>query len=217
MVAAKKVNPSSVMWVLQGNNVLLPGQLEGHIMRIPVVSLFTAAALMLGTTQAMATKAGHNPLTEAEVLQAQQAWGEALIAISQAYTTGNREQAVQQAREVLDAAYGYSQGPVLFKPTLASGETTFRTEYEGALAYFVGGDPAFPDDNGFALKGWEAFEFENAGVFINGDLALTMGNVMLTDASGNVTTVDKTWGFQRDQDGNLRIVLHHSSLPFTPS
>jgi hypothetical protein len=28
---------------------------------------------------------------------------------------------------VLDSAYGYRQGPVLFKPTLAGGEQTFRT------------------------------------------------------------------------------------------
>lgn len=51
-------------------------------------------------------------------------------------------------------------------------------------------------------------------IYINGDIALTMGNVMLTDASGKVTTVDKTWGLKKDQYGKLRIVLHHSSLPF---
>jgi hypothetical protein len=41
-----------------------------------------------------------------------------------------------------------------------------------------------------------------------------MGNVMLTDSTGKVTTVDKTWGFKKDNQGKLRIVLHHSSLPF---
>jgi len=186
-------------------------------MRNPVYSMITAAAVVLGANHALANEAATVQLTEAEVLQAQQAWGEALVSISQAYRQGGRDQAEQLAREVLDAAYGYAQGLVLFKPTLTSGETTFRTGYDGALAYFVGGNPAFPDDSGFALKGWESFEIDNAGVFINGNLALTMGNVMLTDAQGNVTTVDKTWGFQRDEDGSLRIVLHHSSLPFAPS
>ncbi|WP_304641203.1 hypothetical protein [Pseudomonas sp.] len=186
-------------------------------MRKPVCSIIAAAALVLSTSQAMAANTEHAQLTKEEVLQAQQAWGEALISISQAYTQGGREQAEQRAREVLDAAYGYGHGKVLFKPTLASGETTFRTEHDGALAYFVGGNPAYPGDSGFALKGWQAFEVENAGVFINGDLALTMGNVMLTDAEGNVTTVDKTWGFQRDEEGGLRIILHHSSLPFEAS
>jgi hypothetical protein len=44
-----------------------------------------------------------------------------------------------------------------------------------------------------------------------------MGKVRLTDAEGNVTEVDKTWGYKRDEAGNLRIVLHHSSLPFQPN
>jgi hypothetical protein len=44
-----------------------------------------------------------------------------------------------------------------------------------------------------------------------------MGNVMITGADGKVTTVDKTWGFVKDDKGALRIVLHHSSLPFSGS
>ncbi len=43
-----------------------------------------------------------------------------------------------------------------------------------------------------------------------------MGNVMLTDKKGQVTQVDKTWGFVKDNQGKLRIVLHHSSLPYKP-
>ena len=41
-----------------------------------------------------------------------------------------------------------------------------------------------------------------------------MGNVHFTHKDGSVTTVDKSFGYQRGEDGNLRIVLHHSSLPF---
>jgi hypothetical protein len=85
------------------------------------------------------------------------------------------------------------------------------------LAYFVGDDRSFPADKGFALGGWKKYEYRNAGIFINGDLAITMGNVILTDKDGKVTTVDKTWGFKKDSQGQLRIVLHHSSLPFQPS
>ena len=35
-------------------------------------------------------------------------------------------------------------------------------------------------------------------------------------AKGNLTKVDKTWGYVRGGDGKLRIVLHHSSLPYSP-
>jgi hypothetical protein len=41
-----------------------------------------------------------------------------------------------------------------------------------------------------------------------------MGNVSFTDASGATTTVDKTWSFVKEPDGSIRIVLHHSSLPY---
>ena len=37
----------------------------------------------------------------------------------------------------------------------------------------------------------------------------------LIDKAGKVTTVDKTWGFKKGDDGKVRIVLHHSSLPFS--
>lgn len=152
-------------------------------------------------------------ITESAVLAAQNAWGEALVAISTTYATEGIEAARTLAEAVIDAAYGYQFGTVLFKPTLTVAPQTFRTTREGALAYFVGGDPNFPDDNGFALKGWQNVEIENAGIFISGNTATTMGNVMLTDSDGNITTVDKTWQFLKDDSGDLRIILHHSSLP----
>lgn len=182
-------------------------------MTLTKLTLLSSALLLATTSQA--AQVNSKPITEAELAAAQQAWGKALIAISESYANGGREQAEKKARAVLDAAYGYNFGPVLFKPTLASGEQTFRTTYDGALAYFVGGNSTFANDSGFALKGWQGYEFNNAAVHINGDLALTMGHVKLTNKDGSVTTVDKTWGFKKDDKGALRIVLHHSSLPYS--
>lgn len=182
-------------------------------MTLTKLTLISSALIFAAVSQT--AHASSKPITEAELAAAQQAWGKALIAISDAYASGGREQAEQKARAVLDAAYGYNLGPVLFKPTLANGEQTFRTTYDGALAYFVGGSSTFASDSGFALKGWQGYEFNNAAVHMNGDLALTMGHVHLTNKDGSVTTVDKTWGFKKDDKGALRIVLHHSSLPYS--
>ncbi|MCA3267299.1 MAG: hypothetical protein ING19_14650, partial [Azospirillum sp.] len=52
-----------------------------------------------------------------------------------------------------------------------------------------------------------------SAVFIAGQVATTMGNVRITGREGRVTTVDKSWQFVKDDAGQLRIVLHHSSLP----
>lgn len=155
------------------------------------------------------------PITVAEVEAAQRAWGAALVAISTEHETNGHAASTRLAGEVLDAAYGYSLGPVAFKPTLASGDTTFRTTREGALAYFVGGNARFAGDTGFALKGWKSYEVDNAAIVINGTTAISTGNVMLTNDKGEVTTVNKTWGWVRDASGGLRIMLHHSSLPYS--
>jgi len=175
-----------------------------------------SAKIPMQVSDAFGTNVTNTNITAQEVQAAQEAWGAALIQISQDFKKGGAKRATKTAEAVLDKAYGYNIGPVLFKPTLTTGDQVFRTTREGALAYFVGGNKRFPNDSGFALKGWEKFEYKNAAVFINGDMALTMGNVMLTGADGKVTKVDKTWGFKKDQQGQLRIVLHHSSLPYTP-
>ena len=168
-----------------------------------------------GSHQESAKTAPYSPITMAEVEAAQQAWGNALVAISTEYDNKGFAAAKKLAETVLDTAYGYNMGPVLFKPTLTIAPQTFRTTRDGALAYFVGGNPEYKSDNGFALNGWRSYKVQNAGVVITGNSAISMGNVMLTNSKGEVTTVDKTWGWVRDGEGKLRIVLHHSSLPYT--
>jgi hypothetical protein len=178
-----------------------------------------AAAVVAMSCSSMAfadsVPVGSTNITKEEVLAAQQAWGNALVKIAQDFDRGGINRAKATAEAVIDSAYGYNMGPVLFKPTLAAAPQTFRTTREGAVAYFVGHNKAFPNDSGFALKGWRSFEVNNAAIQLNGNTALSMGNVSVTDKAGKVTTVDKTFGYVKDSTGNLRIVLHHSSLPFT--
>lgn len=154
-------------------------------------------------------------ITEAEVLAAQQGWCKALVDISTTGARSGQPAAKALAEKVIDSAYGYQMGAVLFKPTLTVNPQTFRTTRAGALAYFVGGDAAFPKDTGFALKGWTKCDVDNAAMFIAGDSATTMGKVNITGKDGKVTTVDKTWKFVKDDAGKLRIVVHHSSLEYS--
>ncbi|MFN5464690.1 MAG: phosphoribosyl-AMP cyclohydrolase [Cyanobacteriota bacterium] len=180
-----------------------------------------ASALILTTPHASFAFQVAEPLrmdtniNEAQVLQAQKAWCAGLLSISQAYSTGGFAKAKATANQVLDQAYAYQYGPVAFKPTLTTAPQTFRATKAGALAYFVGGDPSYPNDKGFAIKPWKSCEVRNQVIQLHGMFATTMGNVDLTDAKGAVTTVDKTWTFIREPDSSIRIVLHHSSLPFS--
>lgn len=149
------------------------------------------------------------PITAAEIAAAQAAWGKGLVDISTAYAADEDYSTIAQG--VLDSLYGYVDGTVLFKPTLTQKPYTFRFTEEGAAAYFIGTNRT---QDGFALKPWTAVEFDSNGKsIVNGEIALWMGNVHITNDKGEVTTVDKTFGYYRDANGDVRINVHHSSLP----
>ncbi|MDP2188891.1 MAG: hypothetical protein Q8J69_09445 [Sphingobacteriaceae bacterium] len=159
-------------------------------------------------------------ITYEEVNAAQQAWCDALVKIGKLKEEGGDYKAF--ASEVLSSAYNYDSGKVFFKPTLAYGDQTFRNDKKGALAYFIGGDPDYPNDKGFALTPWVKARYDNSGeknegIQIYGSVAITMGNVWVTGKDGKEVMVDKTWVFKKGKDGKLRIIVHKSSLPFAPA
>ena len=146
----------------------------------------------------------------ADVESAQKAWGEGIVAIANAHA--NQEDYVGIASNHINTLYGYQMGPVLFKPTLAAIDQ-FRPTFDTALSYFVASNNACPEDKGFAIKGWTNVRFENSDVIIDGGTALAMGNYYFTDPQGAEVKVEYTFGYIEDDQGNLRIQLHHSSMP----
>jgi len=159
-------------------------------------------------------------ITYDEVNAAQQAWCDALVKIGQLKEEGGDYKSF--AEQVLTDAYNYDNGKVFFKPTLAFGDQTFRNDKKGALAYFIGGNADYPNDKGFALTPWVKARYDNAGeknegIQIYGSVAITMGNVWVTGKDGKEVMVDKTWVFKKGKDGKLRIIVHKSALPFSPS
>src|SRR5215467_4015711 len=134
-----------------------------------------------------ANRSNCEPITEDDVNAAQMAWCDALVTIGQIYSERGDYQAV--ASQLIDELYDYKDGTVFFKPTLAFGANAFRSTKEGALSYFVGGNPNFPEDTGFALKRWVKVRYDNNaaenGIQIHGNIALTMGNFYLTNNEGN--------------------------------
>merc|ERR1712178_308919 len=67
-------------------------------------------------------------------------------------------------------------------------------------------------------KGWSAVKFENHQTKLTGDVAIAMGNYYFTCAqTGSETKVEYTFGYKKEEDDQLRIFLHHSSVPFDPN
>jgi hypothetical protein len=154
-------------------------------------------------------------ITKDEVIQALDNWGKGLVSISKAYA--EKGDYVGTAKTILSSAYGYELGTVLFKPTLAS-KVTFRGTSESALSYFVGGNPKYDEDTGFAIRPWKKVDFETAGIITGEDHALVMGNKLLQTPSNDIVKANFTMAFFRDPTtGKLKINLHHSSLPYVPA
>ena len=153
-------------------------------------------------------------INEKELSDARIAWGKGIVEISASYEREGIEGATLVANKVLDNLYGFELGPILFKPTLSGGDQTFRTNKEGALSYFVGNNSKYPSDNGFGIKYWRKVESETSSIFINENVAMWMGWITLTDKDGEIIKVDKSWGYKKINKGSLKIVLHHSSLPY---
>ncbi len=147
-----------------------------------------------------------NPVTQADVVSAQEQWGKAIVAI------GASETPREEAKNTLDTLYAYDMGAVLFKPTLAA-EEPFRGTHDAALSYFVGGDIA--EDNGFALAPYTAVRFDNEGIITQCDTAMAMGEYYFTKTDGEDVRVEYSFGYIQDESGDLKINLHHSSLPYS--
>ena len=153
-------------------------------------------------------------INENELADARVAWGNGMIAISKAYEKSGIDDATIVANEMLDQLYGFEFGPVLFKPTLSGGSQTFRSNKEGALSYFIGNNPKYPLDSGFGIKSWREVKSETSSTFVEENIAMWMGRVTLIDKKGDQVKVDKSWCYKKTKNGSLKIVLHHSSLPY---
>ncbi len=154
---------------------------------------------------------GPNEITQQEIVAAQKAWADGIVAIGEAYINKGdyKARAARHVREL----YAYDLGDVLFKPTLAS-EKQFRTTFEDALSYFVGG--RVKEDKGFAIKPWSKARFGEQNIIIGSGSATAMGNYYFTEAGGEKETkVEYTFGYIKDADGKLRINVHHSSVPYS--
>merc|ERR1719387_42994 len=77
------------------------------------------------------------------------------------------------------------------------------------------------EDAGFAInggRGWKDVTFRNHQIELYGPVAHAMGDYVFTDAtSGDKVRVEYTFAYKRCEDGEVRICLHHSSVPYAPA
>jgi len=153
-------------------------------------------------------------ITEQEIIDAQIAWGEGIVNIGKVFL--EKGDYIDTARKHIEEFYNYEEGEVLFKPTLAA-EKQFRLNFEGALSYFVGSNNDYPEDHGFAIKPWSAVRWESIGTKIIGNMAIAMGNYYFTMVhGGDIVKVEYSFSYTKHTNGELKIILHGSHLPYAP-
>jgi hypothetical protein len=186
-----------------------------HIVQKTFVGLGAAIALIstgaCATTAMASASGGGQAIEKADVIASQEEWGEGIVDIAAMHAAGGDYAA--RAREHIDTLYAYGMTDVMFKPTLAA-DDQFRETFDEALSYFIGTEGT--EDKGFAISGWTNVRWENNGVYTDSDSAMAMGNYYFTAPDGSETKVEYTFGYVLDEAGELKINLHHSSLPYSP-
>ena len=146
-----------------------------------------------------------------EINLAQKDWGDGIVKIGLLKSTFKESRIF--TLNFINEMYDFEKGSVQFKPTKAS-DFQFRNDLKGALSYFIGSDNDYMEDKGFALNPWTKVEFENNSINIIDDIAIAMGNYFFTDNGGSKTKVEYSYVYKKNDEGDLKIILHHSSLPF---
>ena len=150
-------------------------------------------------------------ITEFEIIKAQELWAQNVIEIGNLYI--KNEDFKSKASVFVKQFYAFDKSEVLFKPTLAS-KKQFRYTYDDAVSYFIGG--SISEDKGFALKPWKKINFGERKIIILKEIALSMGNYFFQTFDGcDAVKVEYTFGYVKDNDNNLLINLHHSSIPYS--
>ena len=150
-------------------------------------------------------------ITKEQVLEAQEKWGNGVVKIGA--LKNQRTECESFASLFLDERYAFDSSLVIFKPTKCEIQQ-FRPTKAEALSYFIAGDDrACDEDKGFAIQPWTKVRFENAGIILEEERAISMGNYFFTDLDGNEAKVEYTFGYKLINN-ELKIDLHHSSFPY---
>lgn len=184
---------------------------------VPTVTIITSCIVSLNS-DAHNTPCPHsnNTITLHDVIAAQKQWSQGLLAIGQAYR--DHKDYVGIARDFISKqyTYDYEKGIVLFKPTKAQ-DAPFRRTATAALSYFTGNNTKYQEDSGFALKPWTKITFQNDEMYFHDDIAIAMGEYYFSQKSAQPIKVEYTFGYVKDEQGQVRIFLQHSSLPYQKS
>ena len=148
-------------------------------------------------------------MREEDIINIQKEWASGIVKMGE--LSNDRDSLESFTNDFLDKIYDFDN-QVLFKPTKAANEQ-FRNSKGSAYSYFIAGDDReCQEDNGFALSNWTEILFDNSNIIINEDIAIAMGNYTFKNEASKIKV---EYSFVYKNYGNkIKIILHHSSLPY---
>tara|TARA_B100000925_G_scaffold24717_1_gene16775 strand:+ start:146 stop:598 length:453 start_codon:yes stop_codon:yes gene_type:complete len=148
-------------------------------------------------------------MREEDIINIQKQWASGIVKMGE--LSNDRDSLESFTSDFLDKIYDFDN-QVLFKPTKAANEQ-FRNSKSSAFSYFIAGDNReCQEDKGFALSNWTEIFFDNSNIIINEDIAIAMGNYTFKN---EVSKIKVEYSFVYKNYGNeIKIILHHSSLPY---
>ena len=148
-------------------------------------------------------------MREEDIINIQKEWASGIVKMGK--LSNDRDSLESFTSDFLDKIYDFDN-QVLFKPTKAANEQ-FRNTKSSAYSYFIAGDGReCQEDNGFALSNWTEILFDNSNIIINEDIAIAMGNYTFKNETSNIK-VEYSFVYKNYGD-EIKIILHHSSLPY---
>ena len=147
-----------------------------------------------------------------QVESAQKKWSEYILQIGNAYRKNEDFQEVTNS--MLKELYKFSDDGIIFKPTLAN-KINFRFQLDEVISYFLGNNKDFPEDKGFAIKEWTRIYFHNSKIKQVGNLTISVGLYYFVDQNDTELEVEYTFIYEKIENEGLKIILHHSSIPFS--
>ena len=142
-----------------------------------------------------------------DVLNAQSKWTKAFLKLNKS------DNVIKECEKFVDEFYNKSPC-VIFRPTKAS-KIPFRTNRKNIMSYFITG--SIKEDKGFAINKWKSIEWNNVRVIIKHDIAICMGKYYFNSCDDDVIEAEYSFVYQKTKNNKLKIILHHSSLPYNKS
>lgn len=156
-------------------------------------------------------------ITDHHINHAQAQWSQALVHMGECYQS-QPQQLPNVADQLLNELYDFS-ADIAFKPTFAVAPHQLRTDRLGTLSYFIGAalsGSTITTDHGFALKPWSKVTFAESMRMIRKECAISSGCYSFySSAEATPRVVEYTFVYHiSPQYSGLKIIAHHSSLPY---